>query len=156
MNSGPEPDATRPVVRVTHRFAAPPERIFDAWLDPKWIGRWMFGPILREETVLHIQTDPRVGGSFSFKVRRQGQEIDHVGTYRKIERPRRLSFTWGVVGESEDEGLVTVGIVPKENGSELTLTHEMDPKWGEFAKRTEESWAKMLGVLDRALSKETG
>jgi uncharacterized protein YndB with AHSA1/START domain len=59
-------------VVVTHRFAASPERVFDAWLDPALIGQWMFGPAVREEEVLRLATDPRVGGSFSFLVRRQG------------------------------------------------------------------------------------
>ncbi|WP_335342470.1 SRPBCC domain-containing protein [Polycladomyces zharkentensis] len=61
------------------------------------IGKWMFGPAHpeREEEVVRISLDPRVGGSFSFVVRRQGQEMDHVGEYLEIERPRRLVFTWG-------------------------------------------------------------
>lgn len=48
----------------------------------------MFGPRLREEEVLRIALDPRLAGSFSFLVRRQGQQIDHVGKYRKIDPPR--------------------------------------------------------------------
>ena len=107
----------------------------------------MFGPRLRDEEVLHISADARVGGTFSFLVRRQGQEIDHVGTYREIDRPRRLAFTWGVVGESTDESVVTVDIVPRDGGCELTLTHEMDPKWAEYASRTQAGWTKMLDAL---------
>ena len=149
-------DRTRPLVRVRHKFAAPPERVFDAWLDPNSIGKWMFGPALRNEKVLSIQMDPRPGGSFSFKVRRQGQDVDHIGTYQKIERPRRLTFTWRVAGESDGDSVVTVDIGPKDNGSELILTHDMDPNWADFAKRTEEAWTKMLNVLDQVLSKEIG
>ncbi|MGH9720705.1 MAG: SRPBCC family protein [Bryobacteraceae bacterium] len=29
-------------VRVTRHFDASPERVFDAWLDPEMIGKWMF------------------------------------------------------------------------------------------------------------------
>ena len=65
-------------VRVTCRFGAGPERVFDAWLDPEMIGSWMFGPALRDEEVLRIALDARSGGSFSFVVRRQGEEIDHM------------------------------------------------------------------------------
>ena len=138
-------------VSVTRHFDASPERVFDAWLDPEMIGKWMFGPALREEEVLRIVADARVGGSFSFLVRRQGQEIDHVGKYREIDRPRRLIFTWGIAGESEDESLVIIEIVPQETGAELTLTHEMDAKWADYASRTEAGWSKMLEALAATL-----
>jgi uncharacterized protein YndB with AHSA1/START domain len=60
--------------RVTRRFSAAPERVFDAWLDPEMIGRWMFGPALRDEEVLRIAVDARIGGSFSFVVRRKARK----------------------------------------------------------------------------------
>ncbi|HEU0297926.1 MAG TPA: SRPBCC family protein [Longimicrobium sp.] len=138
-------------VRVTRRYAASAERVFDAWLDPATIGRWMFGPAVRDEEVLHLRVDARVGGGFSFLVRRDGQQIDHVGTYREIDRPRRLVFSWGIEGESRDESRVVIEIAPRESGCELTLTHEMDPKWAEYAARTEAGWTRMLEALDRAL-----
>lgn len=139
-------------VSVTQRFTVEPERVFEALLDPKKIGQWMFGVIVRDEEVLHLHTDARVGGAFSFLVRRGGTEIDHIGTYVELERPRRLVFTWHIKGETENEfSQVTIGIVPQDAGCELTLTHEMDAKWAEFADRTKESWAKMLGVLSRTI-----
>lgn len=60
-------------------FDQPAEEIFAAFLDKELIGQWMFGPLLREEEVLRITLDGRVGGAFSFLVRRKDQEIDHVG-----------------------------------------------------------------------------
>jgi uncharacterized protein YndB with AHSA1/START domain len=141
-------------VRVARRFSASPERVFDAWLDPKMIGKWMFGPALREEEVVRIVIDARVGGSFSFVVRRQGEEIDHIGKYREIDRPRRLVFTWGIAGFSDDESLVMIDIHPLETGSELTLTHQMQAKWADYASRTEASWIKMLDALAAILEEE--
>jgi len=47
--------------RVTRRFQASPERVFDAWLDPEMIARWMFGPNVREEEVVRISMDRRLG-----------------------------------------------------------------------------------------------
>lgn len=138
-------------VRVTRRFEASPERVFDAWLDPVLIGRWMFGPALRDEKILHLEVDARVGGSFSFLVKREGQEIDHVGTYLEIERPRSLAFTWGIAGQPGAESRVVVEIEPQDRGSELTLVHEMDAKWREYAGRTEAGWRQMLEVLQSAL-----
>ncbi len=134
-------------IHVTRRYSASPERVFDAWLDPVLIGQWMFGQRLREEEVLHLNVDARVGGTFSFLVRRQGNEIDHVGTYHEIDRPRRLVFTWGIAGDSAEESRVIIDIVPLETGCELTLTHEMHPKWAEYRDRTQAGWTKMTDML---------
>ena len=138
-------------VRVTRRFSAAPERVFDAWLDPEVIGRWMSGPALRDQEVLRIAVDARIGGSFSFVVRRQGEEIDHMGAYLEIDRPKRLAFTWGIARESEDGSRVTIDIVPLETGCQLTLTHELHPDWRDYASRTEAGWTKMLKALAEAL-----
>jgi uncharacterized protein YndB with AHSA1/START domain len=138
-------------VRVTRQFSVSPEKIFDAWLDPEMIGKWMFGPDLRDEEVVRISLVPRVGGSFSFVVRRQEQEIDHVGEYLKMDRPHRLVFTWGVA-DVEGSSRVIIDIVPLENGSELTLTHELLSDWADFAGRTKDAWTKMLDVLAEKLS----
>src|SRR4051812_34443889 len=93
--SGPQVE-----VRVTHRFGTPPETLFDAWIHPDRIGHWMFGPAVRDEQVLYLAVDARIGGTFSFRVLRHGQEIDHIGEYVEIDRPRRLAFTWGVAANT--------------------------------------------------------
>ena len=142
MNSG-----TPVEVRVVRGFSASPERVFDAWLNPGTIGRWMFGPALRDEEVVRIAIDARPGGAFSFMVRRQGQEIDHLGRYLEIERSKRLVFTWGIARESEDGSRVIIDIVPMATGCELTLTHELHPDWADYAERTEQGWTRMLDAL---------
>jgi uncharacterized protein YndB with AHSA1/START domain len=133
--------------RVTQRFTVSVEQVFDAWLNPDLISQWMFGPALRDEEVVQMTVDGRVGGAFSFVVRRQGIEIDHVGEYLEIDRPRRLVFTWDVRGHLDDESRVIIDITALDQGCELTLIHEMAPQWAEFAERSREAWAKMIGVL---------
>ena len=137
----------RPVVRVTREFRSPAEAVFDAWLDPNVLGCWMFGPAVRDEEVVRLQVDPRVGGTFSFLVRRQGAEVDHIGVYRVVDRPCKLVFTWGVVGHSAEESVVTIDISSTDDGCRLTLTHALDPKWADYAVRTEAGWTKMLEKL---------
>jgi uncharacterized protein YndB with AHSA1/START domain len=151
MNSG-----TPVEVRVVRGFSASPERVFDAWLNPGTIGRWMFGPALRDEEVVRIAIDARPGGAFSFMVRRQGQEIDHLGRYLEIERSKRLVFTWGIARESEDGSRVIIDIVPMATGCELTLTHELHPDWADYAERTEQGWTRMLDALAALLDQGPG
>lgn len=140
-----------PKIKVTKTFGAPAEKIFDAWIDPEMIGQWMFGPELREEEVVRLETDPEEGGTFSFVVRRDGEELNHLGRYLELDRPRRLVFTWGIESESEEESVVTIEITPAEGGCRLTLTHTLDPKWAEYADRTRESWSYMLDKLSEII-----
>lgn len=146
--------ATTLEVRVSHRFKASPERVFDAWLDTRMLARWMAGPAVRDEEIVHLELDPRVGGTFSFKVLRDGEEIDHVGEYREIDRPRRLVFTWAIGERSADDEPVTVEIEPLDEGCVLHLVHPIQPEWAEYAPRTERGWTHMLGKLDEALGRE--
>lgn len=136
---------------VTKRFHASAERVFDAWLDPDWLGRWMFGPNVREERIVRLGLEPRVGGRYSFVVDRAGTEVDHVGEYLEIVRPRRLVFTWGMRESLPATSRVVVEITPLDDGCELTLTHEMSPEWAAFADRASDAWRKMLDVLAGAL-----
>src|SRR4051812_29033865 len=108
-------------VKVVHSFKFPAERVFDAWLNPELIGQWMFGPRLRNEEVVSIQVDGRLHGTFSFVVRRDGDELNHVGEYLEINRPQKLVFTWGMADAVSSR--VTVMIVPAGKNAELTLVH---------------------------------
>ncbi len=139
------------VIRVERRFAASAERVFDAWLDPVWIGRFMFGPHLRDEQVVSLENELRVGGAFHYRVNRGGTEIDHTGTYREIDRARRLVFTWGVDQEQGDSSVVTIEIARDGDGCVLTLTHALHPDWAEYAERTQAGWTKIVEDLAAAL-----
>jgi len=141
--------ATPVLVRVTKHFEAPPARVFDAWLDPALIERFMFGPHLRDEEIIHVENEPRVGGTFSFLVRRDGAEIDHVGEYLTIVRPRKLAFTWGILGSESSR--VTIEIAPAASGCDMTLSHELHPASAKNKDRTKDAWTKMLEALDLAL-----
>jgi uncharacterized protein YndB with AHSA1/START domain len=135
-------------VRVTRYLEAPPERVFDAWLVPRTLGQWMFGPRVRDESVVRLDVDPRVGGRFSLKVERKGEIVDHVGEYLEIDRPRRLIFTWAVKGDSDDApSQVEIEIATSGSGCVLTLVHTMDTKWADYAQRTQDGWNTMLDAL---------
>ena len=142
------------VVQVSRAYSHPAERVFDAWLDPKLIGRFMFGSHLRNEDVVHLKTDARVGGTFSFLVQREGQSIDHVGRYDVIERPKKLVFTWSIVPQPIDASRVTIQIAPHGTGCELTLTHELAPGWEDYAERTRTGWSCMTEDLMKALPQD--
>ncbi len=140
--------AESPVVaRSTRRFSAPAERVFDAWLDPDLLPRWMFGG----DEAVRFDLDPKVGGTFAFVVVQDGAELAHTGRYLEIDPPRRLAFTWAIPSESPDEDVVTVEIVPVDGGCDVTVSHELAPAWAAYEPQTNAAWDKMLAALATAL-----
>jgi uncharacterized protein YndB with AHSA1/START domain len=146
-----------PVVRVSRAFDAAPERVFDAWLDPAMMGRFLFATPTGK--MLRVEADSRVGGTFVVVEHRGDHDAEHYGTYVDIDRPRRLVFTFATDRE-EKPTRVTIDIAPRGQGCELTLTHEMSPEWADFAERTRAGWTMIVDtlatVLDTPLRAEDG
>ena len=132
-------------VKVTRTFAASPERVFDAWLNPEIARRFLFATPTGQ--MVRVDIDARVGGKFLIVRRTDGDAVEHVGEYLAIERPQRLVFTFAVPKYSAIYTQVSIDIVPAGSGSTLTLTHEgVLPEW---ADRTQEGWEMILGSLER-------
>lgn len=78
-------------------------------------------------------------------------DVEHIGEYLEIDRPRRLVFTFHTESGSTDLSRVTIDIAARGNGCELTLSHEIDPKWAEYKDRTEAGWTMILNSLATTL-----
>jgi uncharacterized protein YndB with AHSA1/START domain len=81
-------------VRVTHRFDATAERVYDAFLDPGRASTFLFATATGE--IVRCDIDARPGGTFTIVDRRNGEDVVHTGTYLALERPRRIVFTLSV------------------------------------------------------------
>jgi uncharacterized protein YndB with AHSA1/START domain len=127
-------------IRITQRFDAPPDRVFDAWLDPRAAGRWLFATASRP--LSRVKIDARVGGSFSLVDGKGGEAVKHSGEYLEIVRPRRLVFTLAMKNSPTVVTRVTAEIAPLKSGCKLRLVHGNVPP--EQASRTENRW---LGIL---------
>ena len=135
-------------VHVSHHFNAPPEQVFDAWLVPREMGRWMFGAHIQDVKLLRLDVDPRVGGRFSLQVRRSGQFIEHTGHYLELERPHRLAMTWAVKGAPDDAySRIRIDLAASGTGCVLILTHRMDARWAGHAQQVRDGWSAMLNAL---------
>jgi len=147
------------VIRVSHRYSAPAERVFDAWLTPGQASRFLFRT--RTGNVMQCVITPEVGGGFTVTDRRPTADGDdsvfdvvHMGKYVEIARPRRLVFDLTVLTYTEDTTRVTVEVTPLgSQASELTLTHELGSS--DTARYMEETttkgWVNMLALIEREL-----
>lgn len=107
---------------VSRRINAPVEKVFNAWLDPKVMMRFMIGGT--GMTVPLAQTDPRVGGRFKVVMATPEKEIPHEGEYKEITPHSRIVFTWESPF-SVDGSIVSLAFADAGNGAtDLSLTHD--------------------------------
>ena len=129
---------------VTHRYDAPPERVFDAFLDVSIARRFLFATATGE--MITAEIDPRIGGRYTFTERRPEMgDVLHTGEYLEISRPTRLAFTFGVPQFSPGYTTVTIDIRPDGEGCVLTLTNYDVPV---AFSGNEDGWTRILvGLL---------
>ncbi len=137
--------AERMSVRVTHRFGASAERVYDAFLDPARASQFMFATPTGQ--IVRCEIDARVGGRFTIVDRRAGEDVVHTGEFVALERPRLIEFLFSVSKYAHERSRVTIEIAPLRKGCELTLTHELSAADAASRDRTQEGW---LAILDAA------
>ncbi|MFY9609140.1 MAG: SRPBCC domain-containing protein [Blastocatellia bacterium] len=136
------------ILQITRRFDASPERVFDAWLDPDTARKWLFvTPTFAEDR--RVEIDARVGGSYLLTNLIERQEIEGIGEYLEIDRPRRLVFSFAIPHFGPHVDRIVVEIALDGDGCVLTLTHELLPP--EYHSATEHGWRKMFDVLAEVL-----
>jgi two-component system cell cycle response regulator DivK len=139
-------------VRVTRRFAAAAEQVFDAWLDPATVGQWLFAT--PEGEMVRVELAGREGGPFCIVERRDGEDVAHEGVYEAIERPGRLVFTLQVSKYSQRTSRIAVDVEPLSEGCRLVLTQQPAPASAEEAERYRGGWATILEGLAMRLGEE--
>lgn len=134
-------------VTVERDFPASAERVFDAWFDVDKARRFLFATQAGE--MVRVEIDARVGGRFVCVDRRGGEDVEHVGEYLEIGRPRRLVFLFSVPKYDSDGTRVSIDIEPAGAGCKLTLRHA--GVWPDYRERTAAGWRMILDGLAKIL-----
>jgi uncharacterized protein YndB with AHSA1/START domain len=133
---------------VTHRIAAPAKRVYEAWLSPGILARFMTtcsgGPAAR------VSNDPRVGGTFRIVMTDGEREIPHHGTYLELVPYSRLRFTWQSP-HSVEGSLVTIELTPEEAGTRIDLRQDRFASEG-LREGHRKGWTSILAELEAVLA----
>jgi uncharacterized protein YndB with AHSA1/START domain len=131
-------------VKVARTIAAPAEKIFDIWIDPKSPG----GPWFGSERAI---VNPVVDGLFYFCVAHEGRKWPHYGRFLRIERPHVAEYTWMSEPTKGVESIVTVTMERLGEETKVTVRHSGVPD-DEMGRRHGEGWAWVLSALADALA----
>ena len=115
------------VARVQRIMPAPPEVVFDEWLDPESLADWMCP---RPSRCVAITVEPHVGGRVRFDVNTLGELVLITGQFLAVDRPSLLQFTWSHSGWADPtaSSVVTVEFAPHgESQTLMSIEHELLP-----------------------------
>ena len=107
-------------LRLSRRFDAAPERVFEAWTDPVVLRRWWAAHPDWDSPA--AEADARPGGSYRLAMTdtSSGETRTVGGQYTIVEPPSRLVYTWRWEG-MPTESLVTVEFHPDGDGTRVEL-----------------------------------
>ena len=128
-------------VQINKNINAPIEKVFDAWLNPAMLTKFILPmPGMLEPTTTN---DPRLGGRFEIIMAVGDNKIPHTGEYLEIDRPNKLSFSW-VSPASRDDSVVT--LIFKSINDDTTNVELTHVKFFDEEKRSnhEGGWSNIL------------
>lgn len=109
-------------LQLRRTFAAPRERVFHAWTEPKLIEQW-FRPMGQRTKVAVL--DFHVGGAYRFElINPSGKGSTIEGNFVEVVPPERLVFTWLTESTHGEQTLVTVEFKERDGLTEILLTHD--------------------------------
>ena len=129
-------------INVSRLIRAAPEDVFRAWTDPERMQRW-FG------TTKQI-VNPKVDGLYYLAMEHQGRTWPHYGRYLRLEKPRVIEFTWMSEGTQGRESVVTIELVARDGGTQLTLNHAGVPDT-ELGRGHQQGWTEIVAGFANSL-----
>jgi uncharacterized protein YndB with AHSA1/START domain len=122
-------------IKVERTIPAPPDEVFDGWLDPKIPGNpWNAA----EKLIL----DAKVDGLFYWLLK----GTPHYGRFTEMQRPGRIQHTWMSPNTSGQESIVTLTFKKQGADTLLTLVHSGLPD-SEPARGHDRGWNYFVGIF---------
>jgi uncharacterized protein YndB with AHSA1/START domain len=144
-------EAESPIVAVVRRLLpAPPEIVFDEWIDPAALAEWMCP---RPARCLAVEIEPVVGGVVHLDIEELNARFSVTGRFVLLDRPHRLSFTWSCSTwpDPSRSSVVDVRLEPRSDGrTMMTIEHSLLP--ADIVDEHRHGWNVIAEQLEAALS----
>jgi uncharacterized protein YndB with AHSA1/START domain len=145
---------------IERSYSKPPQKVFAAFADEAKKRRW-YGES-DNHTIEEYTSDFRVGGSERFRYRFNerapfpGVELSSDGSYQDIIQDQRIvtASTMSIGGKRISSTLVTIELLPTDNGTDLICTHQGAFYEGaDGPEMREGGWKKLFDRLDQELAR---
>jgi len=127
------------------------ERVFAACVEPERLAEW-WGPA--GFTTLGVDLDVREGGRYRITMQPPDGEAFHLrGTFREVDPPRRLAYTfeWEEPDPDDRETIVTLSFLDQPAGTRVVLDQGQFATDARLALHTA-GWTETLERLERFLT----
>lgn len=133
-------------VNISRKIDAPIEKVFDAWLDPVMLSRFMIPA--KGMANPQVKCDPRKGGAFEILMQVGDEQIPHTGKYLELDRPNKLAFSWESSASLPDSVVTLIFSKVDEKTTNVNLTHT---KFKDETRRSnhESGWGNILTELNQ-------
>jgi uncharacterized protein YndB with AHSA1/START domain len=139
--AAPNPDE---IVSEIH-IAAPPERVFQALVDPAQVPRWWGQKGIYSCT--KFEADLRAGGKWhTIGVTGDGKNFEISGEYLELAPPSLIVTTWIATWTGDVKTTVRWELQPAKNGTLLRIRHSGLAAHPEIAQAYR-GWPRMLAWL---------
>jgi uncharacterized protein YndB with AHSA1/START domain len=105
---------------ITRELRAPAHIVFRAWTEPELLRRWWAPASLGAELV-ECDADVRVGGSYRYVTRADGQDATFFGEYLEVTPPSRLVYTQ-IFAPMAELGAAHITVTFEQRGAHTLLT----------------------------------
>ena len=142
--------STRTNLRMERTFAAPAERVFDAFTTREVMRRWWHAEHHWETT--EAEVDLRVGGAVRVVMHDTDDDVFYGGggEYTVVERPSRLAFTW-VWDDDPRETLIEITFEEQDGATTMRFSHSGLLN-EEMVRSHEGGWGTCFENLERVLA----
>lgn len=139
-------------------IAAPPERVFQALIDPQQVMAWWTSD---ECPIESFSMEPRKGGRWRYDSQPSAINVNGVSKFHcdgevlAYDPPRLLSYTW-IANWHEDKAQRTVvrwELTPKSGGTLIKLTHSGLANLAASRKDYSGGWTGVIERLKKFLEK---
>jgi uncharacterized protein YndB with AHSA1/START domain len=145
--SSPDPDEIVSEIQI----AAPPERVFQALIDPSQVVRWWGQTGVYRCT--EFQSDLRPGGKWrNAGLDSEGRLFEIAGEYLEIDPPRLLVQSWVATWTGDVKTTVRWELEPANQGTLVRIRHSGLAAHPEIAKGYK-GWPRMLGWLQALMER---